>query len=82
MLDTSPGEKLRLMRLRKKLTQTGLAMAINDRMPKCPQFAYQMLISRFEQEKEIPSNEMILLIESILDSVIWTASESNTKVNK
>lgn len=74
MLDASPGEKLRLLRARKGLTQEGLAMAINERLTSGPP-TYQMQISRFEQEKVDPSSEMITLIESILDSLIWSNSK-------
>lgn len=77
MIDASPGEKLRFFRTRKGLTQQGLAMVINENLISGPP-TYQMQISRIEQEKENPSSELILLIERILEALIWSSAENAT----
>lgn len=59
----TPGELMKIHRIRKNLTQEDLAEKIGT---------YQVRISRLENQVEQPTAEEIQQIESVLGVAIWT----------
>lgn len=68
-MELHPGEMMKLCRIRKKMSQEKLAMAINEMNP--TQLTYQMQISRIEAGNEEPDDHLKLSIERALGQVIW-----------
>jgi transcriptional regulator with XRE-family HTH domain len=62
-MDFTPGELMRIHRIRKGLTQEELAEIIGS---------YQVRVSRLENQVEFPTCEEIEKIENALETAIWT----------
>lgn len=62
-VDFTPGELMRIHRIRKNMTQETLAEKIGS---------YQVRVSRLENEVEMPTPDEIENIEHVLETNIWT----------
>lgn len=70
VMDLTPGELMRIRRLRKGLTQIGLAEVVGS---------YQVRVSRLENEIETPTDEEVEKIENVLCTRIWSSQEGDAK---
>ncbi|WP_260867123.1 helix-turn-helix transcriptional regulator [Paenibacillus sp. Y412MC10] len=69
MIAASPAEMLKIFRQRKEMTQEELVEEIKRRNPKLK--VYQVMISRYEKNKEEPSEEIKRAINEVLEETIW-----------
>lgn len=76
-MELHSGEMMKLCRIRKKMSQEKLAMAINESDPK--QLTYQMQISRIEAGIEEPNEQLKSAIELVLGHSIWNQHNKEAK---
>ncbi len=64
-----PAEKLKLLRMRKGWTQEKLVEVLKEKNPKLR--VYQVMISRYEKNKEEPGTEIKQAINEIFGQSLW-----------
>lgn len=69
MIDASPSEKLKIFRQRKDMTQEDLVEEIKRRNPRLK--VYQVMISRYEKNKEEPTEAIKQAINDVIGETIW-----------